>query len=310
MELIRGLHNLAPRHRGCVATIGNFDGVHRGHQAIFGQLRDIAREADLPSTVMTFEPQPREFFSGDSAPARLTRAREKLLLLAQEVDRVVLVHFDEQFSRLSAQSFIDDVLVGALGVAHLVVGDDFHFGHRATGHYQDLVDAGARHGFQLSRCVTFDIRGRRVSSTWVRDALADGDLELAAELLGRHYAIRGRVMYGQRLGRTIGFRTANIALRRRGSPLSGVYAVHVHGVEDGAVPGMANVGTRPTVNGTIRLLEVHLFDLEADLYGRELCVDFLHKLRDEQRFESVEALKAQLGRDEARARELLGGGGN
>lgn len=306
MELIRGLHNLRPRHRGCVVTIGNFDGVHRGHRAVFEQLADIARARALPALVMTFEPQPREFFSSGNAPARLTRFREKMLALADApIDRVLVVRFTHEFSCLEPEEFIRDILVTALDVRHVVVGDDFHFGHRARGTFALLEEAGVREGFEVGRCVTLEHRGRRVSSSWVRDALADGDLALTAELLGRPYCMHGRVAHGRRLGRQIGFPTANIALRRLSTPLSGVFAVRLHGIGEGPLAGMANLGTRPTVDGVERLLEVHLFDFSDDIYGREVSVEFVARLREEQRFASLDALKAQLAVDQAAARERL-----
>jgi riboflavin kinase/FMN adenylyltransferase len=307
MELIRGLHNLRARHRGCALTIGNFDGVHRGHQAVIAQLAEIAAGSNLPSTALTFEPHPREFFSVENAPARLTRFREKIQALADtHLERVVVARFTREFSQIEPEAFIDDVLIEALGVRHVVIGEDFHFGHRARGTFMALEEAGHRLGFGVTRCVTFEIDGRRVSSSWVRDDLADGDLDKAAELLGRPYCIQGRIARGRRLGRSIGFPTANIPLRRLSTSLSGVFAVRLHGLDDEALPGMANLGTRPTVDGSEKLLEVHLFDFDADVYGRHVSVEFVHKLRDEQGFESLEALKEQIVRDESAARESLG----
>jgi len=306
MELIRGLHNLRARHRGCVLTIGNFDGVHRGHQAVFAQLAAIGEREQGVSTALTFEPQPREFFSGENAPARLTRLREKLQALAgTPLERVVVARFTRAFSQLSPQAFIDEVLMKAFGVRHIVVGDDFHFGHRAGGNFMALEEAGRKLGFGVSRCVTFEVDGRRVSSSWVRDDLANGELSRAAELLGRPYCIEGRIVRGRQLGRTIGFPTANIRLRRLSAPLSGVYAVRLHGLGGAALPGMANLGTRPTVEGSEKLLEVHLFDFDEDIYGRHVSVEFVDKLRDEQRFDSLDVLKAQLVKDEHVARRIL-----
>ena len=307
MELIRGLHNLRPRHRGCALTIGNFDGVHRGHQAVFAQLADIAAEAGVPATALTFEPQPREFFAGGHAPARLTRLREKLAALADTaLDRVVVARFTDAFSELSPEAFVDEVLVGALDVRHVVVGEDFHYGHRARGTFAALEEAGRRHGFGVGCCVTFEVDGRRVSSSWVRDLLADGELDKAAELLGRPYCIQGRVVSGQQLGRTIGYPTANVRLRRLSTALAGVFAVRVHGLAERPLAGAANLGTRPTVNGSEKLLEVHLLDFEGDIYGRHVGVEFVKKLRDEARFDSMDAMRAQIARDERAARELLG----
>ena len=306
MELIRGLHNLRPRHRGCALTIGNFDGVHRGHQAVMEQLAMIAERNGVPSAALTFEPQPREFFSGENAPARLTSFREKLQALADTpLDRVVVARFTRDFSPLSPDAFVDEVLVRILGVCHVVVGEDFHYGHRALGTFAALEEAGERLGFGVTRCVTFELHGRRVSSSWVRDDLADGELAKAAELLGRPYCIQGRIARGSRLGHSIGFPTANIPLRRLSTSLSGVFAVRLHGLAGGALPGMANLGTRPTVNGSEKLLEVHLFDFDEDIYGRHVSVKFVHKLREEQPFDSLDALKEQIARDEKAARGLL-----
>ncbi len=307
MELIRGLHNLRARHRGCALTIGNFDGVHRGHQMVITQLAELAARNSVPSTALTFEPHPREFFSGANAPARLTRFREKLQALADTpLDRVVVARFTGGFSQLSPQAFIDDVLVSALDVRHVVVGDDFHFGHRARGTFAALQEAGRSLGFGVTRCVTFELEGRRVSSSWVRDALADGELARAEQLLGRPYCIQGRITRGRQLGRTIEFPTANIPLRRLSTALSGVFAVRVHGLGETALAGMANLGTRPTVKGSEKLLEVHLFDFDGDIYGRHVSVEFVRKLRDEQSFESLDALGRQIEVDESAARRALG----
>ena len=307
MELIRGLHNLRPHHRGCALTIGNFDGVHRGHQAVFAQLAEIAKDNMVPGTALTFEPQPREFFSGENAPARLTRFREKVEALARTpLDRVVVEPFTQAFSQLSPEAFINDVLIEALDVRHVVVGEDFHYGHRARGSFMALQEAGQKFGFGVSRCVTFELDGRRVSSSWVRDALAGGELAEAGNLLGRPYCIQGRVARGRELGRTIGFPTANVPLWRLSTPLSGVYAVRVHGLAEASLAGVANLGTRPTVKGSHRLLEVHLFDFDQDIYGRHVSVEFAHKLRDEKKFDSLDALKAQIAEDGDAARGLLG----
>lgn len=307
MELIRGLHNLRPRHRGCALTIGNFDGVHRGHQAVFAQLAEIAKSKAVPGTALTFEPQPREFFSGENAPARLTRFREKMEALARTpLERVVVEPFTNSFSQLSPEAFINDVLIEALDVRHVVVGEDFHYGHRARGSFMALQEAGETLGFGVSRCVTYELDGRRVSSSWVRDALAGGELAEAGSLLGRPYCIQGRVARGRQVGRTIGFPTANVPLWRLSTPLSGVYAVRVHGLAEASLAGVANLGTRPTVKGSHKLLEVHLFDFDEDIYGCHVSVEFTHKLRDEKEFASLDALKGQIAEDGDAARELLG----
>ncbi len=305
MEIIRGLHNLRSRHRGSALTIGNFDGVHLGHLAILDQLAEIGAREKLATAVMTFEPQPREFFAGEGAPPRLTRFKEKMLaLMKTPLERVLVLRFDEHFSRVPANRFIKHYLVAGLGIQHMLVGDDFRFGHRAEGNIDLLHDASQHYGFRLTRRDTFSVAGGRVSSSWIRDALENGELEVAAQLLGRPYSILGRVAYGRRLGRTLGFPTANLPLKRRVSPIRGVFAVRVGGAGATPLNGMANVGTRPTVDGTAWVLEVHLFDFNDDLYGRELSVDFVGKLRDERRFESVEALTRQLKRDAGEAKAL------
>jgi len=299
MELIRGLHNLRPRHRGCVATIGNFDGVHLGHQAVLGQLAEKAEQLGLPTTVVTFEPHPQEWFFPDRAPPRLTRLREKLTALRRySVDRVLVLRFDARLAALEAAAFVERILVRGLGVRHLVVGDDFRFGRNRTGDFAFLRAMGARHGFDVVAMHSFRIDGERVSSTRIRAALEAGDMETAEKLLGRPYRMCGRVAHGDRRGRSIGFPTANLHLHRRASPVRGVFAVEVFGVPGEPVPGVANVGVRPTVDGTRALLED---SLGIDARAR-VQVDFLHKLREERRFPSFDALRAQIRRDVEAAR--------
>lgn len=306
MELIRGLQNLRPRHRGCVATIGNFDGVHLGHQAVIGQLAEKAQELRLPTLVVVFEPQPQEFFLGQEAPARLTRLREKLLALRRySVDRVLAIRFDERFAAMEAQDFISQVLIDGLGLRYLVVGDDFRFGAKRHGDFVMLEQAGRRYGFPVINMHTFAIEGERVSSTRVRAALAAGDLEAAERLLGRAYRVCGRVAHGDKRGRTIGIPTANIHLHREVVPLKGVFAVEMFGIDGEPWPGVANIGTRPTVDGTRTLLEVHLLDFSGDIYGAHVNVNFLHKLRDERRFASFDELKQRIHLDIAQARDFF-----
>ena len=306
MELIRGQHNLRPHHHGCVATIGNFDGVHLGHQAILGQLADQGASLGLPTVVIMFEPQPQEFFAMTTAPPRLTRLREKLLLLqSQRVDRVLCLRFNQKLADMPAEAFIRELLVEGLGIRLLVVGDDFHFGRHRQGDFALLRQAGLEHGFEVLNTHTYVVDGERVSSSRARQALSRGELELAARLLGRPYAICGRVVHGDKRGRTLGFPTANIHLHRKTSPLSGVYAVVLQGVAPNPVPGMANIGRRPTVNGTREQLEVHLFDFNEFIYGRHVQVDFLQYLRPEWRFESLEALRNQIQQDARQARAFF-----
>jgi len=308
MQVIRGLHNLRAEHRGCVATIGNFDGVHLGHQAVFRHLREEAARLRLPSTVVTFEPQPQEFFTPRAAPARLTRMREKLQALKDaRIDRVVLLEFGPRLAAMSAESFVQQLLLDGLGVRYLLVGDDFRFGRGRTGDIELLRRVGAAQGFAVDNLNTYMLDAKRVSSTRIRAALSAGDLEIARQLLGRPYRICGRIGHGDRRGRNIGFPTANIDLHRRVSPLRGVFAVWVLGLAEGKWPGVANIGTRPTVTGDPRyLLEVHLFDFARELYGEHVQVEFFHRLRDERRFDSFEALRRQIVLDARVTRELLG----
>ncbi len=294
MKLIRGLHNIRPEHRGSVVTIGNFDGIHRGHQAVIRQLHALARRHDAPTTVFTFDPLPGEYFQGDKAPARLTTLREKFIQFDRlGVDQMLSVAFDARFAAITAQQFIDEILVNGLEAQAVVVGDDFRFGKGREGDFEMLRRAGARHGFEVLDTATVTEDGERISSTRIRQALAAGDLALAAALLGRPYSMSGRVVHGEKLGRTIGFPTANIRIHRSVSPLKGVFAVEVECIGY----GVTNVGTRPTVDGKGFLVETHLLDFDGDLYGRHINIRWLKKLRSEQKFDSLDALKAQIGRD-------------
>lgn len=305
MELIRGLHNLRPRHRGCVATIGNFDGLHRGHRAVIAQCRARAAAAGVPALVMLFEPQPQEYFQGAGAPARLLRLREKLAgLRALGVDRVLCLRFDARLAQLPPERFIDEILVRGIGAREVIVGEDFRFGHKRAGDIALLRSAGADAGFGVTPMTTVTVDGARASSTRVRELLARGDLAGAANVLGAPYRISGRVAHGDKRGRTIGVPTANIALRRRVAPLRGVYIVNVYGLPQPA-RGVANIGNRPTVGGTRSVLEVHIFDHSEEIYGRPLQIEFLHKLRDEQRFDSFAELKLRISQDMTEARTWL-----
>jgi len=307
MKFIRGIHNLREQHHGCVLTIGNFDGVHRGHQALLARLCEEGRQRGLPVMVMLFEPQPLELFAADKAPARLTRLREKLRYLAEAgVDAVLCVRFDRRFAALTAQSFVADLLVNKLGVQFLVVGDDFRFGAGRQGDFLLLQKAGVEYGFDVISTQTFCDSGKRISSTAVRQALAEDNLALAQSLLGHPFSISGRVVHGDALGRTIGFPTANIPLRRSVSPVKGVYAVEVHGLTEQPLPGVANIGTRPTVAGIRQQLEVHLLDVAMNLYGRHIDVVLCQKIRNEQRFASLDALKEQIAKDVVTARNFFG----
>ena len=306
-EFIRGLHNLRPEHKGCVATIGSFDGVHLGHQLILRQLIQIAREQNLPAVVIVFEPQPQEFFAGDKAPARLMRMREKLeALWAVGIDKVLCLHFNQELRSLSADQFIDRVLVDGLAVKHLVVGDDFRFGCDRKGDFALLQSRGTELGFAVTDTHTLEIDGKRVSSTRIRHFLEAGNFVEAEKLLGKPYGIYGHVVYGKQLGRQLGVPTANVDLRRYRSPLHGVFAVTAVFKDGAQVQGVANVGVRPTVNGLKKpLLEVHLFNFSRDIYGAVIDVIFHHKLRDEQKFGSLDELKAQLQTDIQQAKAFF-----
>ena len=317
MEIIRGYRDLTDAHRGCVAAIGNFDGIHLGHQAVLGQLAEIAAVYRLPAVVITFEPHPQEFFGRGVVRPRLTSFREKMTVLRRfAVDQVLCLRFDAKLARMDATEFVERVLVRGLGVRSLVVGDDFRFGRNRLGDRDLLQDLGRRYGFELMGMHNFDIDGQRVSSTRIRAALAGGDLRAAERLLGRPYRMSGRIVHGDQRGRAIGFPTANVHRHRpiggeradlASSPLRGVFAVEVFGLEQAPYRGVANVGVRPTVDGEKHLLEVHLLDFDGDIYGRHVQVAFLAKLRAEQRFESLEALRTQITRDVLKAREIFAG---
>lgn len=304
MRVLRGYST--PASAPTVLTIGNFDGVHLGHAALLERLMQAAKSLNLSPAVLTFEPHPREYFAPGSAPARLTILREKLELLAAcGVETTMICRFNAAFAALSAEEFIAQVLVHGLNVRHLIIGDDFRFGKGRQGDFAFLEAAGRRFGFTVEAMGTIQVNGERVSSSAVRHALTQGDMDHAARLLGRPYMIDGRVVHGDKLGRKLGFNTANIHIRHNPVPMTGVFAVEVEGLGDHPLPGVANLGVRPTVGGTQPLLEVHLFDFNRFIYGAHLTVRFLHKLRAEQKFPDFDALKAQIARDAAAARHYL-----
>lgn len=310
MELIRGLDALRACHRPCVATIGAFDGVHRGHQAVIRQLQAQGEALGLPTTVVSFEPHPREYLQPEQAPARLSTLRDKVeSLAALGVHRVLCLRFNEELRQMGAEDFAVRVLVEGLGVKALILGDDFRFGRSREGNAAMIRALGERVGFDTLPMDTVESGGERISSTRVRQALAEGDFALAEELLGRPYVINGRVQHGRALGRELGSPTANIAMRRLVPPLHGVYAVTVDGAGLSAAPAVANIGSRPTVEraGESKL-EVHVLDAAPALYGERLRVTPRHKLRDEWRFESLEALKAQIANDQDNARRFFAAG--
>ncbi|MDR2690564.1 MAG: bifunctional riboflavin kinase/FAD synthetase [Azoarcus sp.] len=302
MQVFRGIP--AQASQACVLTIGNFDGLHLGHQALLRLLADKAMALGLPTAVLTFEPHPRELFSPEDAPARLTSLREKLLLLgASGVDRVYIGHFTRRFATLDAQTFVD-ALVRGLAPRHLLIGDDFCFGARRGGDFALLQTAGQEHGFTVEAMPTLTVGGERASSSAVRQALASGALDHAARLLGRPYSIAGRVVHGDQIGRKLGFPTANLHFRHRRPALRGVFAVAVEGIGPARRPAIANVGLRPTASqGVEPRLEIHVLDWAGHCYGKVLRVHFLHKLRAEVRFPSLDALKTQIAHDEIAARD-------
>ncbi len=305
MLVYRGFSKKAPDTT--VLTIGNFDGVHLGHRALLARLKETAAREKLLSTVLTFEPHPREFFAPESAPARLSTLREKLELIADEgVALAYVCHFNARFAALSAEEFIERILVDSLRVKHLTIGDDFCFGAGRRGNFAMLRQAGEHHGFQVEAMDSVTLEGERASSSAVRAALAAGDMDHAARLLGRTYSIDGRVVHGDKMGRHLGFATANIRIKHFKPPLMGVFAVEVHGLTGGPHKGVANLGIRPSVNKAPRpILEVHLFDFSTDIYGAHLNVRFLNKLRNEVHFPNFEALKAQIANDVETARNFF-----
>ena len=305
MEIITGLHNIRPKHKGCVLTIGNFDGVHRGHQRLIEHLREQSQRLQVPSMLMTFEPQPREFFAGAMLPARLTRFREKVQLLqGTGLDRLLCMPFNEKTAQIPASWFAEDFMSEQVGAQYVVIGDDFRFGHGREGDLSLLQRAGKKFGYEVNSMNTVLQGNERISSTLVRSTLANGDFEKATTLLGHEYFIMGRVVYGRQLGRQLGVPTANVKLQRYRAALEGVYCVTVEGINTdvSALTGIANIGVRPTVDGKEPLLEVHVFDFAGDLYGRRIKVTFKHKLRDEQAFASVDLLKQQIDADLVSAR--------
>jgi len=310
MRIIRFLNHKL--EAGALA-IGNFDGVHCGHQALLARLVQEARRLNVPATVMTFEPLPREFFSRDKQqdiPARLTRLREKVLEFKRHhVDCVLVVRFDQLFSSLNKKTFIEHLLVKQLNARCVIVGQDFHFGVRRAGNFTYLNDMGSCFGFEVIAMPELNQDNKRVSSTWVRDCLQQDNLVKAEQLLGRPYSMLGRVGYGEKLGRRLGFPTANIYLHRVKTPVHGIYAVKIHGLADQPLLGVANVGERPAVGGSRTLLEVFIFNFSQEIYGREVEVSFLHKLRNEAHYDSLDALKVQIAKDVEAAKSFFAGVG-
>ncbi|TPQ26278.1 bifunctional riboflavin kinase/FAD synthetase [Methylomonas koyamae] len=307
MRLIRGLNHLEPLRNGCVLTIGNFDGLHLGHQLVITKLAEHGRRLNLPTVAMVFEPQPLEYFLADHAPSRLTRLREKAIQFAKlPIDELLVMPFNRSLADYDAEQFIADILVRRLNVKHLVIGDDFHFGKARRGNFALLQHRGETYGFSVEDSHSFELAGSRVSSTLIRDALGEGDLAQAKSMLGRDYSVCGRVAHGDKRGRELGFPTANVRMQRKNTPIVGVYAVTMTGLDNAEYRGVANVGSRPTVDGGSKVvLETHLFDFNQDIYGQYVEVHFKHQLRDETRFASLDQLKQQIGLDVTAAKQFF-----
>jgi riboflavin kinase/FMN adenylyltransferase len=306
MQLIRGLHNLTQPLPPSAVTIGNFDGIHLGHQQVLMQLKNIADKSTLCSTVIIFEPQPIEFFAPDKAPKRLARFREKIAYLkSQKIDYLLCLKFDHQFSELSAEQFVQDLLVKRLSTRHLVIGDDFRFGKKRSGDFESLQRYGKQYGFDVDNTETLLFDGIRVSSTRIRESIQNDDFTLATTLLGRPYALSGKVTHGQKLGRQLGFPTINIKMGSKTLIVKGIFAVMVKGIDNRVLRGVASLGTRPTVNGVDSILEVYILDFDQDVYGYSVEVDFLHKIRDEKKFDSLEELTVNIEQDIVLAKQYF-----
>ena len=307
MRLVRGLINLPEDAPPCALTIGNFDGVHRGHQEIISLLEHAARRRGLITSLMLFEPQPMEFFRRDQAPSRLYRLAEKLRALeAHKLDTVVVLEFNHHLAEMKAEDFIENILVQRVNVKYLLIGDDFRFGHERAGDYAMLEAAADRYGFELHSIDSVVESERRISSTAIRELLQQGEIEAASRMLGRPYVMCGRVIHGKKLGRDIGWPTINIPVRRHHSPVAGIYAVRVRGVEQNSrLNGVASVGTRPTVDGEGWILEVHLFDWSGECYGQRVDVEFVQHLREEKKFDDIDAMTRQIEHDAQQARKVL-----
>lgn len=306
VSVIRGLANIASAPQGSVVTMGNFDGVHIGHQALLKKAVIKARELKTTSLAIIFEPQPFEFFALQASAPRLTRWREKFGLLAEQgVDAVLVIRFNQAFANLTAEQFIHQVLKEGLRARHIIVGDDFKFGRGRAGDFNLLQTQGQALGISVENMPSIVLNGKRISSTQVRNALAAFNPDWVKQLLGRPYSMQGRVVYGDQRGRQMGFPTANIYLHRVATPLQGVYIVRMHGITEKGLPGVANVGIRPTIGGTRSLLEVHLFDFSEEIYGRHVTVEFCEKIRDEKRFPNLDLLIEQIGKDAKAARHYF-----
>lgn len=304
-ELIRGFANIKEKHQNAVITIGNFDGVHLGHKTLIAEVKRTAKEKQTASLMMIFEPQPQEFFTPEKSVARLTRFREKYDELMQTgIDYILVLRFNAALAALSADDFIENLLKHQLKIKEIIVGDDFHFGHKRSGNV-DWLKKKSQGAYAVTIMPSVTFHDKRISSTRIRKALHDADHELVQELLGRPYSMMGRVVYGNQLGRVLGFPTANIYLHRLQTPVLGIYIVRVHGIHEKPLPGVANVGIRPTIGGTRTLLEVYLFDFNQSIYGKYVKVEFCKKIREEERFANLDLLKEAMQQDAIAARQYF-----
>ena len=305
-ELICNIHNIKTKHTGCVATIGNFDGLHQGHQSVLHSLIELGQQLQQPTCVILFEPHPQEFFYGEKAPARLMRLGEKIKYLQRlNIDRVLCLRFNKRLAECTAERFVKEILIDKLGIKGLIIGDDFRFGKERQGDFVFLQKLGHEYGFKVFSTPTVLLKNERIGSSRVREAVKQADFKLAALLLGRPFRLSGRIIYGDQRGRLLGFPTANIRLHRQVLPLQGVFVVKVYGLATTALPGIANCGKRPTINGVKNLLEVHLLGLDQNVYARFIEIEFLKKIRDEKKFDNLEALKQQIIKDVAIAKNFF-----
>ena len=309
MKLIRDLYNLTSPLPESAVTIGNFDGVHLGHQRVISQLKQVAEAESLPTVVIIFEPQPIEYFAPEKAPKRLSRFRDKIAFLKeQQIDYLLCLRFDQALASQSAEAFVKNILIEKLGTRQLIIGDDFHFGKNRQGNYDYLQKNSERFGFRVSATETLIIDGERVSSTRIRECIQQDDFAAAESLLGRPYSLSGRIAHGQKLGRELGFPTINIKMGDKTLIVKGIFAVSVKGIDNRLLQGVASIGTRPTVNGVDTILEVYILDFSQDVYGYSVEVEFLHKIRDELKFDSLEELTTHIGQDTEKAKAFFKAG--
>ena len=306
MKLIRGIHNFKESLPACVATIGNFDGVHLGHQHVIKQLKAVAEIRNQPTVVLIFEPQPVEFFIPQQAPRRLSRLRDKIKQMTDVgIDYLVCLQFNRTLANLSAQDFVSEILINRLNIKHLVIGDDFCFGKNRSGDFNYLKQCGEQFGFDVENTHTLMIDNERVSSTRIRQCLANDDMISTRQLMGRPYTLSGKVAHGKKLGRQLGFPTINIKMGNRALAVHGIFAVLVKGLDNRVLRGVASIGTRPTVNGTGTILEVYILNFNEQIYGECVDIEFLHKLRKEEKFDSLNALTVQINQDINHAQEYF-----